>query len=179
MLKADAHWCENKRCSDSNPWPMDPKACVLYQLHYSAPRQCSYQSSLVAWHRKQVQPLEFRCFLAYKLYMLFHIHIRLKAAIFDILFTLTYKNVCTTSTMFLDLNNGGFLWKFADIVFVSCSVSRRMSRSREVIFKCLGLVSSQSRDFNISCTSLVSWDPSYIRSLRHYFEFVWAWLIIL
>jgi len=29
LLKADALWCENKRCSDSNPWPMDPKASVL------------------------------------------------------------------------------------------------------------------------------------------------------
>jgi len=25
-LKADALWCENKRCWESNPWPMDPKA---------------------------------------------------------------------------------------------------------------------------------------------------------
>jgi len=29
LLKTDAPWCENKRCSDSNPWPMDPKASVL------------------------------------------------------------------------------------------------------------------------------------------------------
>jgi len=26
LLKADAQWCENKRCSDSNPRSMDPKA---------------------------------------------------------------------------------------------------------------------------------------------------------
>jgi len=30
LQKADAMWCENKRCSDSNPWPMDPKASVHY-----------------------------------------------------------------------------------------------------------------------------------------------------
>jgi len=29
LLKADAIWCENKRCSDSNPWPMYPKVSVL------------------------------------------------------------------------------------------------------------------------------------------------------
>jgi len=29
LLKADVPWCENKRCSGSNPWPMDPKASVL------------------------------------------------------------------------------------------------------------------------------------------------------
>jgi len=29
LLKADAPWCENTRCLDSNPWPMDPKASVL------------------------------------------------------------------------------------------------------------------------------------------------------
>jgi len=29
FLKADALWCENKQCSDSNPWPIDPKASVL------------------------------------------------------------------------------------------------------------------------------------------------------
>jgi len=29
LLKADELWCENKRCSDSNPWPMDTKASVL------------------------------------------------------------------------------------------------------------------------------------------------------
>jgi len=29
LLKADALWWENKRCSDSNPWPMDPTASVL------------------------------------------------------------------------------------------------------------------------------------------------------
>jgi len=29
LLKADAPWCENRRCSDSNLWPMDPKASVL------------------------------------------------------------------------------------------------------------------------------------------------------
>jgi len=27
--KADTPWCENKRCSDSNLWPLDPKASVL------------------------------------------------------------------------------------------------------------------------------------------------------
>jgi len=27
LLKA--LWCENKRCSDTNPWPMDPKASAL------------------------------------------------------------------------------------------------------------------------------------------------------
>jgi len=30
LLKADALWYENKRCSDSNPWPMNPKASVLH-----------------------------------------------------------------------------------------------------------------------------------------------------
>jgi len=29
LLKADALWCENKRCSDANPWPIDPKVSVL------------------------------------------------------------------------------------------------------------------------------------------------------
>jgi len=29
LLKADALWCENKLCSDSNPWRMEPKASVL------------------------------------------------------------------------------------------------------------------------------------------------------
>jgi len=29
LLKANALWCENKRCSDSNPWPMDTKVSVL------------------------------------------------------------------------------------------------------------------------------------------------------
>jgi len=29
LLKANAPWWENKRCSDSNTWPMDPEASVL------------------------------------------------------------------------------------------------------------------------------------------------------
>jgi len=29
FLKADAPWCENKRCLDSNSWHIDPKASVL------------------------------------------------------------------------------------------------------------------------------------------------------
>jgi len=53
--------------------------------------------------------LEFRCYHAYKLkYMLFHIHFRLQAAIFDTLLTLTYESVRTSPTVFLDLKNGGF-----------------------------------------------------------------------
>jgi len=51
--------------------------------------------------------------------MLFHVHFRLHVAIFDILLNLTYKSVRTSPTMFLDLQNGGFPWKFADISFVS------------------------------------------------------------
>jgi len=33
---ANALWCENKRCSDSNIWHVDPKASVLYH-HTTAP----------------------------------------------------------------------------------------------------------------------------------------------
>jgi len=29
LLKADALWCENKWCLESNPWPMNPKVRVL------------------------------------------------------------------------------------------------------------------------------------------------------
>jgi len=58
--------------------------------------------------------------LAYKLrYMLFHIHFRLQAAIFDILLTLTKKSVRNSPNVFLNFTNGGFHWKFADISFVS------------------------------------------------------------
>jgi len=40
--------------------------------------------------------------------MLFHIHFRLQAAIFDILLTLTKESVRVSPTVFLDLKNGGF-----------------------------------------------------------------------
>jgi len=87
-----------------------------------------------------VFPLEFRCYLAYKLrYMLFHIHFRLQAAIFDILLTLTLESVRTSPTVLLNLKNGGFPWKFADISFVSWDPSdiRSVSRHFELLWASL------------------------------------------
>jgi len=54
-----------------------------------------------------------------EIYVIFHIHFQLQAAIFDILLNLTYESVRTSPTVLLDLKNGGFLWKFADISIVS------------------------------------------------------------
>jgi len=42
LLKSDALWCENKRHSDSNPWPMDPKASVLPTTP-QLPTVCSFR----------------------------------------------------------------------------------------------------------------------------------------
>jgi len=42
LLKTDALWCENKRGSDSNPWPIWIRKRVCYPLHHSvshSPRQ--------------------------------------------------------------------------------------------------------------------------------------------
>jgi len=42
-------------------------------------------------------------------------YMRLQAAIFDIFLTLPYESVRTTPAVFLDLENGGFPWKLANI----------------------------------------------------------------
>jgi len=47
LLKADALWCENQRCSDSNPWPMDPKACVLP----TTPQRLTNVCRVCAWRQ--------------------------------------------------------------------------------------------------------------------------------
>jgi len=51
LLKADALWCENKRFSDSNPRPMDPKASC-YPLHQSAPCVEHWRTTLL--HSREV-----------------------------------------------------------------------------------------------------------------------------
>jgi len=51
-------------------------------------------------------------------YRLFHIHFRLQAAIVNTLLTLTQESVRTSPTVFLDLKNGGYFWKFTDISLV-------------------------------------------------------------
>jgi len=53
LLKADALWCENRRCSDSNPWPMNPKASV-HPLHQGAQR--SIRSSFLRCPRNGGRP---------------------------------------------------------------------------------------------------------------------------
>jgi len=81
--------------------------------------------------KTQVKPLEFRCYLAIKLrYVLFYISFRLQAAIFHILLTLTQLSVQTSPTVFLDLKNGCFPWKFADISFVSWDPSYMTTRTQ-------------------------------------------------
>jgi len=56
LLKADALWCENKRCSDSNPWPMDPKASVLP----ATPRRLTCLTMLATLRRRRI---DIYCFL--------------------------------------------------------------------------------------------------------------------
>jgi len=54
-LKVDALWRENKWCSDSNPWPMDPKASVITINQYTTVphSSCAYGKA----SRYHVQPL--------------------------------------------------------------------------------------------------------------------------
>jgi len=64
-------------------------------------------------------------------------HFRLEAAIFDLPLTQTWENIHTSSTVFLDLGNGGFRWKFADISFVSRDPSyiRSVGRRFEFVWR--------------------------------------------
>jgi len=46
LLKADELWCESKRCSDWNPWPMDPKASAP---HCDRPSQYYVNLHMSPW----------------------------------------------------------------------------------------------------------------------------------
>jgi len=72
LLKACTPWCENKRCSDSNPWPMDRKVSVLP----TTPQRSTYGTStdLVvvnqAWLHQPVKYLDINWILVLKYSML-------------------------------------------------------------------------------------------------------------
>jgi len=52
LLKADTPWCESKRCSDSNPWPMDPKASVLFTTPQRPTNVCPFNFLVVLRNRR-------------------------------------------------------------------------------------------------------------------------------
>jgi len=64
-LKTDTPWCENKRCSESNPWPMGAKAIVLLTTpHHSAlSKHCGAIKNWMeavcetsGWHQRALSP---------------------------------------------------------------------------------------------------------------------------
>jgi len=52
LLKADALWCENKRCSDSNPYDIWIRKRVCYPLHHSA--SCSLSQGQLSRHAASI-----------------------------------------------------------------------------------------------------------------------------
>jgi len=69
LLKADAPWCENNGCSDSNPWPMDPKASVLPTTP-QRPISLSYHISVVLPSHFSFMEQMLMLMLTYYLYII-------------------------------------------------------------------------------------------------------------
>jgi len=118
-------------------------------------RQCLDHSSRVAWHWKHrlgVGSLLLSCIQAEIYFIPYPLPVQ--TAIFDALLTLTWENSHYSPTMFMDLNNGGFPWMFADISFVSWDPSyiRSISRHFEFLWEWLKI----------------------LRHLRHHKKSAWA-----
>jgi len=54
LLKAEAPWCENKRYTDSNPWPIWKRVC--YPLHHRAPQINTHSNGIshmqIVWRKR-------------------------------------------------------------------------------------------------------------------------------
>jgi len=107
----------------------------LWFLTHPDKRQCLYQSSRVAWHRKNsCSPWNVNCYyIVYKLrYTLFHIYFLFQAAIFD--FSLTLTSSCTNvrPTMLFDSKDMWIQLKF-HICFI-CNVRFKRFRFQSAIW---------------------------------------------